>query len=172
MNGETIVFALASGLALVSAGAMVVQKKPVRSVLSLVVTFFGLAVLSVLLAAPFIAALQIIVYAGAILVLFLFVIMLLNLTEEAGTKDERPVQRTLGLITALATGGLLSGIALRAGRPPVVPMPGRALLPAKDEIPMLGRLLFSDYLLAFEALSVLLLVAAVGALLLSKRKFD
>lgn len=172
MNGETIVFALASGLALVSAAAMVVQKTPVRSVLSLVVTFFALAILSVLLAAPFIAALQVIVYAGAILVLFLFVIMLLNLTEEAETKDERPVQRTLGLIVALATAGLLSGIAVRAGKPPVAPVAGRAVLPAPDEIPMLGRLLFSDYLLAFEALSVLLLVAAVGALLLSKRKFD
>jgi NADH-quinone oxidoreductase subunit J len=171
MNGETIVFALASGLALVSAAAMVVQTKPVRSVLSLVVTFFGLAVLSILLAAPFIAALMVIVYAGAILVLFLFVIMLLNLTEEAETKDETPIQRTLGLLTALGLGGLLSGLALRAGAPPV-PASGLATIPAADEIPLLGRLLFSDYLLAFEALSVLLLVAAVGALILSKRKLD
>jgi NADH-quinone oxidoreductase subunit J len=172
MNGEMIIFALASGLALVSAAAMVVQTRPVKSVLSLVVTFFGLAVLSILLAAPFIAALMIIVYAGAILVLFLFVIMLLNLTEEAETRDERPVQRTLGLLTALGLGGLLSGITLRAGAPPVPLAAGPVLIPAQDEIPVLGRLLFSNYLLAFEALSVLLLVAAVGALLLSKRKFD
>ena len=84
MNADLVLFAVAAGLAIVFALAMVVQKTPVRSVLSLVVTFFGIAVLSVMLAAPFIAAhRQVIVYAGAILVLFLFVIMLLNLNEEA-----------------------------------------------------------------------------------------
>jgi NADH-quinone oxidoreductase subunit J len=174
MSGQVVVFAFASALAIVFSLAMVVQKTPVRSVLSLVITFFGLAVLSILLAAPFIAALQVIVYAGAILVLFLFVIMLLNLQQEAEDKDERPVQRVLGLVAALALGGLLSGAMVRAGNPPVPvapPAPGHGI-PAADEIPMLGRLLFTDYLLAFEALSFLLLVAAVGALLLSKRKFE
>ena len=81
MTGELIVFAGASGLAIAFALSMLFQKTPVKSVLSLVITFFALAVLSILLAAPFIAALQVIVYAGAILVLFLFVIMLLNLDE-------------------------------------------------------------------------------------------
>jgi NADH-quinone oxidoreductase subunit J len=139
-------------------------------VLSLVLTFFALAVLSILLAAPFIAALQVIVYAGAILVLFLFVVMLLNLTQEAQDEDTRPIQKVLGLVSAVALGGLLLGVTLRAGAPPVPPAGG--LIPANDEIPILGRLLFSDYLLAFEALSVLLLLASVGALVLSKRKFD
>ena len=83
MSLELVVFAIASGLAIVSALAMVVVKTPVKSVISLVLTFFALAVLSILLSAPFIAALQVIVYAGAILVLFLFVVMLLNLTQEA-----------------------------------------------------------------------------------------
>jgi NADH-quinone oxidoreductase subunit J len=170
MSLELVVFAIASGLAIVSALAMVVVKTPVRSVLSLVLTFFCLAVLSILLAAPFIAALQVIVYAGAILVLFLFVIMLLNLQQEAEDKDERPVQKWLGLVAVVALGGLLLGVTLRAGAPPVPAAGG--LIPAKDEIPILGRLLFSDYLLAFEALSVLLLLAAVGALVLSKRRFD
>ncbi len=169
-TGQLVVFAVASFLALAFALLMVVQRTPVRSVLSLVVTFFGLSVLAILLAAPFIAALQIFVYAGAILVLFLFVIMLLNLKEETADKDDRPIQRTLGLLVALSLGGLLAGATLRA------PAPGGAssprLIPAPDEIPALGRLLFSDYLLAFEALSLLLLVAAVGALLLSKRKFE
>jgi len=171
---EQIVFAFTSALAIVFSLAMVVQKRPVRSVLSLVVTFFGLAVLSILLAAPFIAALQVIVYAGAILVLFLFVIMLLNLQQEAEDKDERPVQRVLGLVAALALGGLLSGALVRAGNPPVPigPVASSHAIPASDAIPVLGRLLFADYLLAFEALSALLLVAAVGALLLSKRRFD
>jgi NADH-quinone oxidoreductase subunit J len=170
MSLELVVFAIASGLAIVSALAMVVVKTPVKSVISLVLTFFALAVLSILLAAPFIAALQVIVYAGAILVLFLFVIMLLNLQQEAEEKDERPIQRLLGLVSVVALGGLLLGLTLRAGVPPVPPAGG--VIPANDEIPILGRLLFSDYLLAFEALSVLLLLAAVGALVLSKRRFD
>jgi NADH-quinone oxidoreductase subunit J len=171
LNGQLVVFGFASILALVFALLMVVEKTPVRSVLSLVVTFFGLSILAILLAAPFIAALQIFVYAGAILVLFLFVIMLLNLKEEAADKDDRPVQRTLGLLVALALGGLLAGATLRAPAPPRG-MPSTGAIPSPDEIPALGRLLFSDYLLAFEALSLLLLVAAVGALLLSKRRFE
>jgi len=171
VTGQLVLFAVASLLALVFALLMVVQRAPVRSVLSLVVTFFGLSVLAILLAAPFLAALVIFVYAGAILVLFLFVIMLLNLKEETADQDDRPVQRTLGLLVALALGGLLAGATLRA------PAPGRAVpstgsVPSPDEIPAIGRLLFSDYLLAFEALSLLLLVAAVGALLLSKRRFE
>lgn len=170
MSLELVVFAIASGLAIVSALAMVVVKTPVKSVISLVLTFFALAVLSVLLGAPFIAALQIIVYAGAILVLFLFVIMLLNLSQEAEGKDERPIQKLLGLVAVVALGGLLLGVTLKAGVPPV-PAAGGSI-PAQDEIPILGRLLFSDYLLAFEALSVLLLASAVGALTLSKRRFD
>jgi NADH-quinone oxidoreductase subunit J len=169
-SGELVVFGAASLLALAFAVLMVVQRTPVRSVLSLVGTFFGLSVLAVLLAAPFIAALQIFVYAGAILVLFLFVIMLLNLREEAADQDDRPVQRRLGLLAALALGGLLAGATLRARAPGGAPSP--RLIPSPDEIPALGRLLFSDYLFAFEVLSALLLVAAVGALLLSKRKFE
>lgn len=172
MSGEMIVFALASGLAIVFSLAMVVQTRPVRSVLSLVVTFFGLAVLSILLNAPFIAALQVIVYAGAILVLFLFVIMLLNLSVEAEEKDQRSVQRLLGLATALGLGGVLVGATVKAPPLPVAVADGPHAIPTPDEIPLLGRLLFSDYLLAFEALSVLLLVAAVGALVLAKRRMD
>ena len=171
LSGELVVFGFASFLSLAFALLMVVQKTPVRSVLSLVVTFFGLSVLAILLAAPFIAALQIFVYAGAILVLFLFVIMLLNLKEEAADKDDRPIQRTLGLLVALALGGLLAGATLRAPVPPGS-APTRTQIPMPDEIPALGRLLFSDYLFAFEVLSLLLLVAAVGALLLSKRRFE
>ena len=171
MSLELAVFAIASGLAIVSALAMVVLKTPVKSVISLVLSFFCLAVLSVLLAAPFIAALLVIVYAGAILVLFLFVVMLLNLQQEAEEKDQRPIQRVLGLVAVVALGGLLLGVTLKAGAPPVPPA-GGPIANVKDEIPVLGRLLFSDYLLAFEALSVLLLLAAVGALVLSKRRFD
>ncbi len=170
-SGELVVFAVASVLAIAFALVMVVVKTPVRSVLSLVVTFFGLAVLSILLAAPFIAVLMVFVYAGAILVLFLFVIMLLNIQQEATDEDPRRVQRLLGLLAALALGGLLAGAALRAPLPTKT-VATQGVVPIGDEIPVIGRLLFSDYLLAFEALSFLLLVAAVGALLLSKRRFE
>ncbi len=117
LSGELVVFTIASVLAIGFALAMVVQKTPVRSVLSLVVTFFGLAIFSIQLAAPFIAVIQVFVYAGAILVLFLFVIMLLNLSQEATEEDARPLQKWLGLVVALALGGLLSGAALRAPMP-------------------------------------------------------
>ncbi len=172
MSADLVLFAVAAGLAIAFALARVVQKTPVRSVLSLVVTFFGIAVLAIMLAAPFIAAIIMIVYAGAILVLFLFVIMLLNLNEEAREKETRPVQRILGLVAALALGGLLLGLTLRAGKPPVEATAVAARIPAPDEIPTIGRLLFSDYLFAFEAVAVLLLAAAVGALILSKRRMD
>ncbi len=172
MTAELVVFVLAAGLAIAFALAMVVQKTPVRSVLALVVTFFGIAVLSVLLAAPFVAAIIVIVYAGAILVLFLFVIMLLNLNEEAREKDARPVQRILGLVAVLALGGILLGLTLRAGAPPAGAAAGGPRIPTPDEIPTVGRLLFSDYLFAFEAVAVLLLAAAVGALILAKRRVD
>ena len=177
MSGELVVFAFGSGVAILFALLMLFQKAPVRSVLSLVITFFGLAILSVLLAAPFIAMLQVIVYAGAILVLFLFVIMLLNLEQEAAEAETRTIHRWLSLVAVLGFGGLLTGALLRAGAPPV-PVPSAALakIPAAgkmaDEIPLLGRLLFTDHLLAFEAVSVLLLLAAVGALALSKRRFE
>ncbi len=172
MSADLVVFTLAAGLAIAFALAMVVQKTPVRSVLALVVTFFGIAVLSVLLAAPFVAAIIVIVYAGAILVLFLFVIMLLNLNEEAREKDARPVQRALGLVAVLALGGILLGVTLKAGTPPAAAAAVGPRIPAPDEIPTVGRLLFSSYLFAFEAVAVLLLAAAVGALILAKRRVD
>lgn len=163
-----VVFAL---LALASALVVVTNRNPVYATMALVVTLFSTAVLFVMLGAPFLAALQILLYTGAILVLFLFVVMLLNLTQEAEGQDERPIQRILGLVAVVAIGGLLLGVTLKAGAPPVPPA-GGPIGVATDEIPILGRLLFSDYLLAFEALSILLLLAAVGALILSKRRFD
>ena len=87
-----LVFDAAAGLAILFACVMVVHRHPVKSVLALVVSFFALAVTYVLLAAPLIAAVQVIVYAGAILVLFLFVLMLLNVGPERPEKPGRPLQ--------------------------------------------------------------------------------
>ena len=168
---DIVVFVCAAAMILCGAVGVVAVRHPVHAALSLILTLFGVAVLFVVQDAHFLAAVQVIVYAGAILVLFLFVVMLLNLTQEAEGHDERPIQKLLGLVTVVALGGLLLGVTLKAGAPPV-PAAGGPIGNVTDEIPILGRLLFSDHLLAFEALSVLLLLAAVGALILSKRRFD
>lgn len=156
---ERVLFDVAAGLAILFAGAMVVGRHPVRSVLALVVSFFGLAVCYVMLSAPFIAAIQVIVYAGAILVLFLFVLMLLNVGVETRERETRPVQRALSAAAILVFAAMLLALlrAHGAGIPaPQVPLPDTDVAP-------LARLLFSDFLLPFEALSVLLLAALVGA---------
>ena len=160
-------FDVAAGLAILFACVMVVHRHPVKSVLALVVSFFALAVTFVLLSAPLIAAVQVIVYAGAILVLFLFVLMLLNVPAEVRQTPGRPIHHTLsaGAIVAFAA-ALLA--ALRSYGPTAAPP-----LPAPSDpadLTPLSRLLFSDHLLSFEALSILLLAALVGAFALARRE--
>ncbi len=140
------------------------SRNPVTGAMFLVLTIVALAGLFVLLHAFFLAAVQILVYAGAVMVLFLFVIMLLDLPQE----EKRRYSRVGLLAGIVAAGGLLSVLvaAIRHAQP------GRDLLPATIEgtAEPLGRLLFTDYLLPFEMLSVLLLVAMVGVILLSKKE--
>jgi NADH-quinone oxidoreductase subunit J len=165
---DRLVFDAAALVAIVFAGLMVVGRDPVKSVLALVVSFFALAVGYVVLLAPFIAALQVIVYAGAILVLFLFVLMLLNVGRERPDGVRRPIQMVLGSLAVVLFAGLLLGM-LRAtsGK---VPYLARPLSPGELTDPAgIARLLFSDYLLHFEAVSVLLLAALVGAFVLARR---
>jgi NADH-quinone oxidoreductase subunit J len=160
-------FDVAAGLAILFACGMVVHRHPVKSVLALVVSFFALAVTFVLLSAPLIAAIQVIVYAGAILVLFLFVLMLLNVPAEVRQTPGRPIHHTLsaGAIVAFAA-ALLA--ALRSYGATAAP-PARAASDPADLAP-LAKLLFSDHLLSFEALSILLLAALVGAFALARRE--
>ena len=160
-----LVFDASAVLTVVFAAVMVVHRHPVKSVLALVVSFFGLAVCYVMLSAPFIAAIQVIVYAGAILVLFLFVLMLLNVGEETGERDPRLFQRALSAMGLVLFAGMLLGL-LRAQGPVIA----RLRASPSDEIEPLARLLFSRYLLPFEALSVLLLAALVGAFVLAQRE--
>jgi NADH-quinone oxidoreductase subunit J len=162
-----LVFDVAAGLAILFAAVMVVHRHPVKSVLALVVSFFALSVSYVMLTAPLIAALQVIVYAGAILVLFLFVLMLLNVPEEVRQKSGRPIHHTLSAIAIVVFAAVLLG-ALRAhGATNAVPA---ASGPLSGEIAPVARLLFSEHLLAFEALSILLLAALVGAFALARRE--
>jgi len=159
-------------IAMGSALLCITRKNPVASALWLVVTLFALAALFVLLDAQFIAALQILVYAGAIMVLFLFVIMLLNLGRPGPTDIRGPV----GLLTAAVLAGALL-LQLR--------VLGQATLPASIQLPpgtisalqqqqgIVGSVanpLFDTYLVPFEIASVLLLAAIVGAVVLAKRK--
>ncbi len=148
-------------------GALVVanpfSRNPVTSAMFLVLTIVGLAGLFVLLHAFFLAAVQVLVYAGAVMVLFLFVIMLLDLKEE-----ERRRIRAFGFAAGLVSGIAMLAIFLRAL---MATHPGRDLPPPSVEgtTAPLGKLLFTQYLLPFEIVSVLLLVAIVGVILLSKK---
>jgi len=160
-----LVFDVAAGLAILFAAVMVVHRHPVKSVLALVVSFFALAVTYVMLSAPLIAALQVIVYAGAILVLFLFVLMLLNVPEEVRQKSGRPIHHTLSAIAIVVFAAALLG-ALRAHGATAAPPAGA---PLSGEVAPVARMLFSEHLLAFEALSILLLAALVGAFALARR---
>lgn len=165
---ERIVFDVAAGMAILFAGMMVVHRHPVKSVLALVVSFFALAVCYLLLSAPFIAAIQVIVYAGAILVLFLFVLMLLNLPQELREKGGRPIHQVLSGAAILAFAVMLLSLLRAHGAR--IPAPPAGAAPRAEDIAPIGRLLFSDFLLSFEALSVLLLAALVGSFVLAQRE--
>lgn len=167
----TILFVLLAGLAIGSAIAMVVQRNPLYSAISLIGVFIALAGLYLTLAAPFLAAIQIIVYAGAIMVLVVFVIMLLNVEEE----EHKPLR--LGYLTAVAI--LLAAILFgeagfilyfmgQSGLEPLDPnLPGNASNVGLTT--SIGTGLFTSYLLPFEITSVLLLMAIVGAMTLARR---
>jgi len=139
------------------------SRNPVTSAMFLVLTIVWLAGLFVLLHAFFLAAVQVLVYAGAVMVLFLFVIMLLNLKEE-----ERRRIKTFGLVTGLAAVGATTAIFIRAL---IQAHPGQsaAVPTVAGETQPLGKLLFTQYVLPFEIISLLLLVAMVGVILLSKK---
>jgi NADH-quinone oxidoreductase subunit J len=164
---ERLIFDAAALLAILFAGLMIALRDPVKSVLALVVSFFALAVCYVLVLAPFIAALQIIVYAGAILVLFLFVLMLLNVGPEKPDQDRRPIQTVLGSLAVVVFAGMLLGM-LRASGSRLPALPEAVGVDALPDPAAIARLLFSDYLLHFEAVSVLLLTALVGAFVLAR----
>ena len=158
-----LLFWLFAIMTLVFGVAVVANRNPVASALSLVVSFLGLAALFVGLDAYFIAVIQVLVYAGAVMVLFLFVIMLLDLKEE-----QRRRANKFGWATGIISVGAILTIFLQAIFEN--PAPGGVTPPALEGATHpLGKMLFNDYLLPFEILSVLLLVAMVGVILLSKK---
>jgi len=149
-------------------GALVIanpfSRSPVTSAMFLVLTIISMTGLFVLLHAFFLAAVQIIVYAGAVLVLFVFVIMLLDLKEE-----QRRKVKFFGLAAGLVSVGTLVGIFVKS-LASIKPSAAEPTL--EGETYALGKLLFTQYTLPFEIVSVLLLVAMVGVILLSKKKLE
>lgn len=160
-----ILFYAISAFAVVSSLVVVFSKNPVSSVLALIATFFAIAMHYVLLNAQFLAAVHIIVYAGAIMVLFLFVIMLLNLNKES-----EPHKSPWAKLAGVVTGGLLLTTMLGAMRGALDLKGIVATKPDVGLIENLGLVLFQDFLVPFELSSVLFLAAMVGAVYLGQKE--
>ena len=165
-----MLFYIFGALAVVASLLVIAQRNPVYSVLLLITSFGALSGLYVLLDAPFAAAVQIIVYAGAIMVLFLFVVMLLNAPHEETDFDERthpllrPGPMRFGAVLAL---GLIAELAWALARS--APRSTFSNAPITS-VSAIGRTLFTDYAFQFEVTSVLILVAMVGAVLMARRE--
>jgi len=165
---DMVVFVLASAMVLAGAVGVIVRANPVHAALSLVLTLFGVAVHFVALGAHFLAAVQVIVYAGAIVVLFLFVIMLLGVDKADDLSIEPfPIQRPLAAVVGIGLAGLLIAAIVRA-RDRIVE--GTPLDSVGDaNIRQLANNLFQDWVFAFEFTSILLIVAVAGTVLLARR---
>jgi NADH-quinone oxidoreductase subunit J len=167
-------FVLFAVMAVGGAIAMVAARNPVASLLYLVLSFFALSGIFVLLGAHFIAAVNVIVYAGAILVLFLFVIMLLNLGHRRKRDFRGAVYRIVAIISGGAVFGLLATMLRRGEETAMAGGMGReameALLRSRGAVGAVADPLFRSYLVPFEITSLLLLVAIVGAIVLARRR--
>ena len=170
-NIDVVVFTVCAVIVLSGALGVILSRNPVYCALSLVLTLFGVAVLFVEEDAQFLAAVQVIVYAGAIVVLFLFVIMLLGVDRmESGIGQRLPGQRPLAILLGLATLGEL--LALARWRHWVTGASSAATTPAQGgtgNTGALARSLFTTYLLPFELTSLLLIIAVLAAVVLARR---
>jgi NADH-quinone oxidoreductase subunit J len=172
---ESLLFYLFSGLAILASALVVGQRNPMYSVMFLIVSFAALAGLYINLDAPFVAVAQIIIYAGAIMVLFLFVVMLLNAPQEDAAEWDRSHPLRQPGVTRF--GAMLAGLlvvqlawALARAAELDAPVSGTASAETVSSVRELGRVLFTDYMFAFEATSILILVAMVGAVVLARRE--
>jgi NADH-quinone oxidoreductase subunit J len=174
---ETLTFYLLSGLAIGTSALVIGQRNPMYSVLLLVASFGALAGLYIQLDAPFVAVAQIIIYAGAVMVLFLFVVMLLNAPQEDAAEWDQahplrqPAFARFGALLALLLAVELAW-ALMTAAGIDAPVASRAGSEVVSSVRSLGRTLFTDYVFAFEATSILILVAMVGAVVLARREGD
>ena len=168
--GSDLLFYAFGAIAVLASLLVIAQRNPVYSVLLLIASFGALSGLYVLLDAPFVAVIQIIVYAGAIMVLFLFVVMLLNAPHEDTEFDERvhpllrPGPMRFGAAMAVALLAELTWALMRGGESGAFPSG------STSSVRDIGRSLFTDYAFPFEVTSVLILVAMVGAVILARRE--
>jgi NADH-quinone oxidoreductase subunit J len=154
-------------MALFAGGAVVASKNPVHSVLWLIVVFFAISGHYILMNAQFLAIVNLIVYAGAIMVLFLFVVMLMNLNA-----DSEPPKRNNMFVASLISGLSLMLVIVAALRKSDLVVNSKLLSSTGDEglIAVLGRTLFKDYVVPFEISSVLFLSAMIGAVVIAKKE--
>jgi NADH-quinone oxidoreductase subunit J len=172
---ETILFYLFAGIAILASALVIGQRNPMYSIMLLIASFGALSALYIQLDAPFVAMAQIIVYAGAIMVLFLFVVMLLNAPQEDAAEWDRihPLRRPgIGRFGAMLAGLLIVQLvwALVRVNDASTAVNTRGDVAAISSVRTLGRVLFTDYTFAFEATSILILVAMVGAVVLAARE--
>lgn len=168
LTPELFLFGAVAGLAALAAVGVVLFDNAIRSALCLVLNFFLLAVLYFTLGSEMLGITQIVVYTGAIMVLFLFVIMLLNLGAPQMLKErvdpKKAVAPLLGAVLILVVGAQIL--------PDLATVTHPAALEGAGSPPAIGRALFTEYVVPFEAVSVLLLVGIVGSILLAKRRLD
>ena len=161
-SGARIAFWIAA-IVLLGALATITRKNPIAAVMSLVATFFGLAATYALLSAHFLAALQVLVYAGAIMVLFIFVVMVLNRDEVEPIAVRGAFTKAVGVA---AVGYLVVKLGYQLSTV-LAPMPGPPP-PEFGTVAQVGNILFTDYLFAFEMVSVLLLIAVIAAVVVAR----
>jgi NADH-quinone oxidoreductase subunit J len=175
MSGSELVFYAFAGLAVLSALATVTRKNPVVAAVWLVSAFFSVAVCYVLLEATFLAVIQVLVYAGAMMVLFVFVIMVLDVDEKGAAEHKRPSRiGKIGYYGTVGLGVLFLTWVLGGTQARLYTTSGADLTKQPDfgSANAVGRELFGDYLFAFEAISLLLMAAVVGAVVVARSRKD
>jgi NADH-quinone oxidoreductase subunit J len=165
ISGVLVIFFVLAALAVLGAVSLILQSHPIHSALSLILVMVSLAGLYLLMGAEFIAAVQIIVYGGAVMVLFIFVIMLLNAGVEERTNISK-LATFAGVPLALALGGIIAAAIVRSSGH----LPPPAANGAMSSTRQLSMLLFSEFVYPFELTSFLILVAILGAIVLAQRE--
>ncbi len=166
---EAAIFLFLSGIAIVSAANILIQRHPIYSALSLILTFVALSGIYMQMQAEFIAVMQIVIYTGAIMVLFVFVIMLLNVKAEERIPDKLRLVRFLGIPLVVLLTVEMGLVVIRAFSSEDIQLSSYATNLAGNT-QSIGKLLYTQYALPVEVTSVLLLVAIIGAIIMAKKE--
>ena len=162
--GEALFFYIFAALTVIGSIIVVSHKNPVASAISMVLTFFFTAVLFILLRAQFIAAIQVLVYAGAIIVLFLFTVMFLNIKEDALQFDSKDITKKVTFLIII-----IAVVGYFASKLTINMVPKTQISENFGTVESVGRVLFTDYLLPFELTSVLIVAAIIGVVSIARR---